>query len=74
MKTIYYKGKGEHSVNELELIIEQQAEEIHLLKSGQKPLPIHGVVVSLFCKCKIPNLNYGKGESKKCNKCGKLPK
>lgn len=47
MKTINYKGKGEHSVNELELIIEQQAEELHLLKSGQKQLPIHGVVVSL---------------------------
>ena len=44
MKTINYKGKGEHSVNELELIIEQQAEELHLLKSGQKQLPIHDVV------------------------------
>jgi len=43
MKTINYKGKGEHSVNELELIIEEQAEEMHLLKSGQKQLPIHGV-------------------------------
>ena len=44
MKTINYKGKGEHSVRELELIIEQQAEELHLLKSGQKQLPIHDVV------------------------------
>lgn len=35
MKTINYKGKGEHSVKELELIIEQQSEELHLLKSGQ---------------------------------------
>lgn len=35
MKTINYKGKGEHSVNELELIIEQQAEELHLIKSEQ---------------------------------------
>jgi len=43
MKNINYKGKGEHSVNELELIIEQQAEELHLLKSGQKQLSIHGV-------------------------------
>ena len=47
MKTINYKGKGEHSVNELELIIEQQAEELHLLKSGQKQLPIHVVDSSL---------------------------
>lgn len=47
MKTVNYKGKGEHSVRELELIIEQQAEELHLLKSGQKQLPIHGVVKSL---------------------------
>lgn len=44
MKTVNYKGKGEHSVRELELIIEQQAEELHLIKSGQKQLPIHGVV------------------------------
>lgn len=44
MKTINYKGKGEHSVNELELIIEYQAEELHLIKSGQKQLPINGVV------------------------------
>lgn len=29
---IRYKGKGEHSVNELEKIIEQREEEIHLLK------------------------------------------
>lgn len=48
MKTINYKGKGEHSVRELELIIEQQAEEIHLLKSGQKQLPIHGVIPRSF--------------------------
>ncbi|MFL1896766.1 hypothetical protein ACJRPK_13755 [Aquimarina sp. 2-A2] len=48
MKTINYKGKGNHSVNELELIIEQQAEELHLLRSGQKELPIHGVSVSLL--------------------------
>lgn len=40
MKTINYKGKGEHSVNELESIIEQQAKELHLLKSGQIDLPI----------------------------------
>jgi hypothetical protein len=44
MKTINYKGKGEHSVNELELIIEKQTKELHLLKSGQKQLPIHVVV------------------------------
>jgi hypothetical protein len=43
MKTTNYKGKGEHSVNELELIIEKQAEELHLIKSGQKPLIIDSV-------------------------------
>jgi hypothetical protein len=43
MKTINFKGKGEHSVNELELIIEQQAEELHLIKSGQKQLILSGV-------------------------------
>lgn len=35
MKTIRYKGKGEHSVRELETIIEQQAEQIHLFNSGE---------------------------------------
>lgn len=45
MKTINFKGKGEHSVNELELIIEQQAEELHLIKSGQKQLILTDVVV-----------------------------
>ena len=36
VKTEYirYKGKGEHSVNELEKIIEQREEELHLIKSG----------------------------------------
>jgi len=38
MKTINYKGKGNHSVSELELIIEQQAEELHLFKSGQQAI------------------------------------
>ena len=58
MKTINYKGKGEHSVNELELIISQQAEELHLLKSGQKQLPIHSVVVNEAEKLdKKPNKN-----------------
>jgi hypothetical protein len=47
MKTINYKGKGEHSVNELELIIEQQAEELHLFKSEQLPTDIEvGKMVS----------------------------
>jgi hypothetical protein len=40
MKDINYKGKGEHSVNDLELIIEQQAEELHLIKSGQTEFSI----------------------------------
>jgi hypothetical protein len=44
MKRINYKGKGEHSVNELESIIEKQAEELHLIKSGQKPLIIDSVM------------------------------
>ena len=59
MKTINYKGKGEHSVNELELIIEQQAEELHLLKSGQKQLSIHDVVVSETELCDNPHCEDG---------------
>ena len=45
-KPLNYKGKGEHSVNELELIINQQAEELHLFNSGQKQLNLSGVVFS----------------------------
>jgi uncharacterized protein YPO0396 len=30
-----YKGKGEHSVNELEKIIEAQNEQLHQLNSGR---------------------------------------
>jgi len=33
-KYITYKGKGNHSVSELEQIIEQREEELHLIKSG----------------------------------------
>lgn len=43
MYKLKYKGKGEHSVRQLELIIEQQAEELHLLNSGQKQLNMHDV-------------------------------
>lgn len=35
-KHIRYKGKGEHSINELEKIIEQREQELHLFRSGQK--------------------------------------
>ena len=42
MKKINYKGKGEHCINELEKIIEQREEELHLIKSGQ-------VVLNLPC-------------------------
>ena len=35
MKTIYYKGKGNHSVNDLEKIVEQQKEELNQIKSSQ---------------------------------------
>jgi hypothetical protein len=30
-----YKGKGNHSVNQLEKIIEQREEELHLIRSGE---------------------------------------
>ncbi|MCM8906803.1 hypothetical protein [Tenacibaculum finnmarkense] len=53
MTAIRYKGKGEHSVNELELIIEQKMEELYLINSGQKQLRIGGVIVpkgTLVCE------------------------
>lgn len=46
MEVIRYKGKGEHSVRELELIIEQKMEELYLINSGQKQLRIGGVMRS----------------------------
>ena len=69
MKTINYKGKGEHSVNELELIIEQQAEELHLLKSGQKQLSINDVVHSGFYCMDAENSNGSCHCPKQCNSC-----
>lgn len=56
MDKLHYKGKGKHSVRELELIIEQQAEELHLLNSGQKPLPIPDVICSPIL-AKIEHIN-----------------
>lgn len=35
---IKYKGKGEHSVSQLEKIIEQREEELHLLKLNPSEL------------------------------------
>ena len=35
MKYIIYKGKGEHSINELEKIIEQREFELHLFKTKE---------------------------------------
>lgn len=67
MKTIKYKGKGEHSVNELELIIEQQAEELHLIKSGQKPLSIDAVSNSICHTC-LNTLENGEYDYI-CRKC-----
>ena len=56
MDKLHYKGKGEHSVRELELIIEQQAEELHLLNSGQKQLNMHDVS-SAVCENMYENRN-----------------
>ena len=44
---IQYKGKGEHSINELERIIEQREEEIHLLNSSKKSKDCSLDVVSI---------------------------
>jgi hypothetical protein len=46
-KYIRYKGKGEHSVNELEKIIEQREEELHLIRSNQVVLPQANVIKSV---------------------------
>lgn len=56
MDKLHYKGKGEHSVRELELIIEQQAEELHLLNSGQMQLLQADVITNEMevCDCEIP--------------------
>lgn len=43
---IKYKGVGEHSVIELEKIIEQREEELHLVRS-QKPINVTGVTLRI---------------------------
>lgn len=44
---IRYKGKGEHSVNELEKIIEQREEELHFIRSkSQQPMPTQNEVIN----------------------------
>lgn len=68
-KYIRYKGKGEHSVNELEKIIEQREEELHLLRSGQVVLPQADVIKNEVAVCDNPTHD---GEVKwvgKCSKC-----
>ena len=75
MKTINYKGKGEHSVNELELIIEQQAEELHLIESGQKQLATQGISCSasdVISKIKhLPESDFSEdGQLKLLRVCG----
>jgi hypothetical protein len=75
MKTINYKGKGKHSVNELELIINQQAEELHLIKSGQKPLIIDSVVVlngTLCDMCGSENTITVSHKGENCDWCNPL--
>lgn len=37
MAELHYKGIGQHSVKELEVLCEQNKEEIHLLKSQAQP-------------------------------------
>jgi hypothetical protein len=69
MKTINYKGKGEHSVNELELIIKQQAEELHLLNIGQKQLNMHDVSMrSEQLVCPETNKECEKKDTYYCNR------
>ncbi len=36
-----YKGKGEHSVHELERIIAEREEELHLIRSNQSKIVSH---------------------------------
>jgi hypothetical protein len=67
MTQINYKGKGEHSVNDLELIIEQQAEELHLIKSGQSG--------QLVCSCgsiKVQTTGGSKCPNNRCSSAGYL--
>ena len=61
---IRYKEKGEHSVKELEKIIEQREEELHLLRSGQVVLPQANVKKSVCCKGNKPD-----GMLELCVKC-----
>lgn len=64
---IRYKGKGEHSINELEKIIEQREEELRLLRSNQEELSQHDVV-SQVCDCPFPMPNVSNTECLKCKR------
>ena len=58
---LQYKGKGEHSVRELENIIEQREEELHLIKSNT-PSPEYEINYCPYCVQMTNHLN---------NKCQK---
>ncbi len=64
---IRYKGKGEHSVNELEKIIEQREEELHLIRSNQVVLTQADVIKSVC----LHEWDEGHNNVSKCKKCGK---
>ena len=56
MKYIRYKGKGEHSVNELEKIIEQREFELHVFKTkeyyaNEMRDKLNEIIVILDYKC-----------------------
>ena len=56
MKYIIYKGKGEHSINELEKIIEQREFELHLFKTkeyyaNEMHNKLNEIIVILDSKC-----------------------
>ena len=66
---IRYKGKGEYSVNELEKIIEQREEELHLIRSGQVVLPQADVIKSVCAHDKVEVEVDQMGNTHYCSKC-----
>lgn len=52
-----YKGKGEHNINELELVIEQREEELHLMRSGEQTLGLPDISKQIIRKGFVQAMN-----------------
>ena len=71
-----YNGKGEHNINDLELIIEQREEELHLMRSGEQTLDLPDISKQIILNGLIINYNELSKEYKQrivaCKYCSNI--